>query len=118
MGSMQNFPVSRRNDRGYSSDIDSVNRPGRGGQRGRGRGRGNPRYHQGNNLHNNIETTSYNNVDSQQKKPNNISRGRGNGGGHGGSSSSANGPGGRPTRGGQNERRPPRSVAPSSTSSK
>lgn len=53
MGSMQNFPVSRRSDRGYSSDLDSV-RSGRGGPRGRGRGRGggggggSSRYHQGN----------------------------------------------------------------------
>lgn len=51
MGSMQNFPVTRRSDRGYSSDIESV-RSGRGGPRGRGRGRGgnnggNQRYHQG-----------------------------------------------------------------------
>ncbi|XP_018792126.1 PREDICTED: synaptic functional regulator FMR1 isoform X3 [Bactrocera latifrons] len=51
MGSMQNFPVTRRSERGYSSDIESV-RSGRGGPRGRGRGRGggnggNQRYHQG-----------------------------------------------------------------------
>lgn len=39
MGSVQNFPTSRRSDRGYSSDIESV-RSGRGGPRGRGRGRG------------------------------------------------------------------------------
>ncbi|XP_067618131.1 fragile X messenger ribonucleoprotein 1 homolog isoform X2 [Eurosta solidaginis] len=39
MGSIQNFPVSRRSERGYSSDIESV-RSGRGGPRGRGRGRG------------------------------------------------------------------------------
>ncbi|XP_065372287.1 fragile X messenger ribonucleoprotein 1 homolog isoform X2 [Calliphora vicina] len=39
MGSVQNFPTSRRSERGYSSDIESV-RSGRGGPRGRGRGRG------------------------------------------------------------------------------
>lgn len=53
MGSVQNFPVSRRSERGYSSDIESV-RSSRGGPRGRGRGRGsggnnggNQRYNQG-----------------------------------------------------------------------
>lgn len=55
MGSVQNFPTSRRSDRGYSSDIESV-RSSRGGPRGRGRGRsgggnggggGNQRYNQG-----------------------------------------------------------------------
>ncbi|KAM7363433.1 synaptic functional regulator FMR1 isoform 2-T2 [Cochliomyia hominivorax] len=39
MGSVQNFPTSRRSERGYSSDIESV-RSSRGGPRGRGRGRG------------------------------------------------------------------------------
>lgn len=56
MGSVQNFPTSRRSERGYSSDIESV-RSSRGGPRGRGRGRGgggnggggggNQRYNQG-----------------------------------------------------------------------
>ncbi|XP_023305119.2 synaptic functional regulator FMR1 isoform X2 [Lucilia cuprina] len=58
MGSVQNFPSSRRSERGYSSDIESV-RSSRGGPRGRGRGRGgggnggggggggNQRYNQG-----------------------------------------------------------------------
>ncbi|XP_017057603.1 synaptic functional regulator FMR1 isoform X2 [Drosophila ficusphila] len=57
MGSTQSFPVTRRSERGYSSDIESVRsmRGGGGGQRGRGRGRGgggpgggnglNQRYH-------------------------------------------------------------------------
>ncbi|XP_015038682.2 synaptic functional regulator FMR1 isoform X1 [Drosophila pseudoobscura] len=57
MGSTTSFPVSRRSERGYSSDIESVRsmRGGGGGQRGRGRGRGgggpggngglNQRYH-------------------------------------------------------------------------
>ncbi|XP_055686396.1 fragile X messenger ribonucleoprotein 1 homolog isoform X6 [Lutzomyia longipalpis] len=46
MGSMQNYPSSRRSDRGYSSDMDSMNRSGRGAPRGgRMRGRGNSRYH-------------------------------------------------------------------------
>lgn len=43
MGSVQNFPVTRRTDRGYSSDIESV-RSGRGGRRG---GRGGQRYQGG-----------------------------------------------------------------------
>lgn len=52
MGSMQNFPVNRRSERGYSSDIESVRSGRGGGSRGRGRGRGRgggggPRYHQG-----------------------------------------------------------------------
>ncbi|KAL0274732.1 UNVERIFIED_CONTAM: hypothetical protein PYX00_002789 [Menopon gallinae] len=45
MGSMQNFPIQRRNDRGYNSDMDSSSSRGRGGpMRGRGpnRGRGGP----------------------------------------------------------------------------
>ncbi|XP_037946514.1 synaptic functional regulator FMR1-like isoform X4 [Teleopsis dalmanni] len=46
MGSTQNFPVPRRSERGYSSDIESVRSSrggggGGGGGRGRGRGRGN-----------------------------------------------------------------------------
>ncbi|XP_055848753.1 fragile X messenger ribonucleoprotein 1 homolog isoform X1 [Episyrphus balteatus] len=56
MGSMQNFPVNRRSERGYSSDIESVRSGRGGGSRGRGRGRGRgggggvgggQRYHQG-----------------------------------------------------------------------
>ncbi|XP_075148395.1 synaptic functional regulator FMR1 isoform X2 [Haematobia irritans] len=54
VNSVQNFPSSRRSERGYSSDIESV-RSSRGGPRGRGRGRsgggnnggGNQRYNQG-----------------------------------------------------------------------
>ncbi|XP_059218436.1 fragile X messenger ribonucleoprotein 1 homolog isoform X1 [Stomoxys calcitrans] len=53
VSSVQNFPSSRRSERGYSSDIESV-RSSRGGPRGRGRGRsgggnggGNQRYNQG-----------------------------------------------------------------------
>lgn len=93
MSSMQNFTVQRRSDRGYSSDVDTM-RPNRGsgasashqgntsntsgtGMRG-GRGRGgranSSRYHPGNNLHTNIETTNYNNSSYQtlpQSKPNN-----------------------------------------------
>ncbi|XP_023310377.1 synaptic functional regulator FMR1 isoform X5 [Anoplophora glabripennis] len=45
LGSMQSLSMGRRNDRGYSSDMDGGNRTGRGGSmRGRGgRGRGGPR---------------------------------------------------------------------------
>lgn len=55
VSSVQNFPTSRRSERGYSSDIESV-RSSRGGPRGRGRGRsgggnggggGSQRYNQG-----------------------------------------------------------------------
>ncbi|XP_031338497.1 synaptic functional regulator FMR1 isoform X3 [Photinus pyralis] len=45
VGSMQNVSMSRRNDRGYNSDMDGGSRGGRGGgtMRGRGgRGRGGP----------------------------------------------------------------------------
>ncbi|XP_063243773.1 fragile X messenger ribonucleoprotein 1 homolog isoform X3 [Bacillus rossius redtenbacheri] len=46
MGSMQNFPIQRRNDRGYNSDMDGGSSRGRGGpMRGRGRGRGGPGRH-------------------------------------------------------------------------
>ncbi|XP_046671968.1 synaptic functional regulator FMR1 isoform X3 [Homalodisca vitripennis] len=39
MGSMQNFPIQRRNDRGYNSDMEMGGGRGRGGMmRGRGRG--------------------------------------------------------------------------------
>ncbi|XP_008191239.1 fragile X messenger ribonucleoprotein 1 homolog isoform X6 [Tribolium castaneum] len=41
LGSMQSLSMSRRNDRGYNSDMDGGGRPGRGSMRGRGgRGRG------------------------------------------------------------------------------
>lgn len=43
LGSMQSLSMSRRNDRGYNSDMDGNSRGGRGGSmRGRGRGRGGP----------------------------------------------------------------------------
>lgn len=91
MGSMQNFPVQRRSDRGYSSDMESM-RPSRGGPRGRGRGGrggdrrdGNGRFHPGNNLHNSNgnEPNSYNNVSSNDppSKAKFSSRGRGGNGG-------------------------------------
>ena len=96
MGSMQSFPISRRSERGYSSDMDSV-RSGRGGPRGRGRGRGggggNPRYHQGNNIMHNSHESSYNhNVsDIQHQKKYHNSKHNSGGGGGGGSSSSSGG---------------------------
>lgn len=96
MGSMQNFPVSRRSDRPYSNENDSMNRSNRGGSRGRGRGRGggrdgggNRRFHPGNNIQhdhmdNNDQMTNinstYTNI-NEQKKMN--SRGGGGGGGRG-----------------------------------
>lgn len=48
MGSMQNIQMTRRNDRGYNSDMDGGNMRGggRGSMRGRGRGsRGGPGRH-------------------------------------------------------------------------
>lgn len=42
MGSMQNFPIQRRNDRGYNSDYEGGRGGGRGGlMRSRGGGPGN-----------------------------------------------------------------------------
>lgn len=77
IGSVQNFPVQRRSDRGYSSDIDSMrsnrgggnqSNQGSGGLRGRG-GRGgrgnNPRYHPGNNSHRNNDSNRFDNVVEQ-----------------------------------------------------
>ncbi|XP_016996850.2 fragile X messenger ribonucleoprotein 1 homolog isoform X2 [Drosophila takahashii] len=124
MGSTQSFPVTRRSERGYSSDIESVRsmRGGGGGQRGRGRGRGgggpgggnglNQRYH-----NNRRDEDDYNSRgdhqqrDQQQRGYNDRGSGdntgnyRGGGGGGGG----AGGPGGAGNnrRGGVN-RRPPR----------
>lgn len=98
MGSMQNFPVSRRSERPYSNDNDSVNRSNRGGSRGRGRGRGgNRRFHPGNNIQhdhmdNNEQPTNisatYTNI-NEQKKMN--SRGGGGGRGRGGNSNDTRG---------------------------
>lgn len=96
MGSMQSFPVQRRSDRGYSSDIDSIrsNRGGAAGQsnqagglRGRG-GRGgrnsNPRFHPGNNIHNNNDSNRPNNFDNQESVPRPKYYQRGGGDGRGG----------------------------------
>lgn len=97
MGSMQSFPVQRRSDRGYSSDIDSIrsNRGGTSGQtsqaaglRGRG-GRGgrnsNPRYHPGNNIHNNSDSNRPNNFANQESvsRPKYFQRSGGDGRGGG-----------------------------------
>ncbi|KAJ8953154.1 hypothetical protein NQ318_017181 [Aromia moschata] len=87
LGSMQSLSMGRRNDRGYSSDMDGGSRPGRGGSmRGRGgRGRGGPRgdrYNSGSTISDYV-----NNVD--KRKPMGNGRGRGHG--------TANG---RPPRGG------------------
>lgn len=126
---MQNFPVQRRSDRGYSSDIDSMrsNRPGGGanqsnqggsGMRGRGRGgRGsNPRYHPGNNLHNNSDPSSFNNFAEEgsaprPKYPSGARRGGGGGGGRGnGSIADGNGRLHPPARG--RPSRPPSATTP------
>lgn len=90
LGSMQSLSMGRRNDRGYSSDMDGGgSRSGRGGSMrgrgGRGRGRGNDRYNSGSSTFSDYG----NNVDKRNKSINN---GRGRGGQH-----QANG---RPPRGG------------------
>lgn len=127
MGSMQNFPVSRRSDRPYSSDVDTINRSGRGGPRGRGRGRGNPRYHPGNNIHNDNEQINFINID-QKKMSQRGGGGRGNGGrtprgaggggigGIGGSSGNSNNGGIRNDIDRHNDRRPPRPASASTSS--
>lgn len=80
MGSMQNLPMSRRNDRGYSSDMDGGSR-GRGGSmrgRGGGRGRGGPGGRQNDSRYNAGTSTIsdyVNNVD--KRKPMGNGRGRG-----------------------------------------
>lgn len=76
---MQSLPMSRRNDRGYSSDMDGGNRSGgRGGSmRGRGgRGRGGPGRPNDNRYNSGSTITDYaNNVD-KRKTLGNV-RGRG-----------------------------------------
>nr|CAD7401132.1 unnamed protein product [Timema cristinae] len=99
MGSMQNFPIQRRNDRGYNSDMDGGNSRGRGGpMRGRGRGRGGPnrhgdsRFNAGNDLSSDYV---FNNTDIKKGLAPSSNRGHGNGRpGRGGSDR-----GGRNTRG-------------------
>lgn len=78
LGSMQSLSMGRRNDRGYSSDMDGGgSRSGRGGSMrgrgGRGRGRGNDRYNSGSSTFSDY----VNNVDKRNKSINN---GRGRGG--------------------------------------
>lgn len=77
MGSMQSLPMSRRNDRGYSSDMDGGSRGRGGSMRGRGgRGRGGPgrqndsRYNAGSTISDYV-----NNVDKRKHMGN--GRGRG-----------------------------------------
>ncbi|KAI4457722.1 fragile x mental retardation syndrome-related protein [Holotrichia oblita] len=77
MGSMQSLQMSRRNDRGYSSDMDGGSRGRGGSMRGRGgRGRGGPgrqndsRYNAGNTISDYV-----NNVDKRKQMGN--GRGRG-----------------------------------------
>ncbi|XP_034113777.1 fragile X messenger ribonucleoprotein 1 homolog isoform X3 [Drosophila albomicans] len=119
MGSTQSFAVSRRSERGYSSDIESVRsiRGGSGGQRGRGRGRGgggggnnmNQRYH-----NNRREDDDYNSRGDHQREQRYNDRGNvgqsnaGNnsgGGGGGGNNSSGGGGGGGNNYRGNNDRR-------------
>lgn len=75
IGSMQSISMSRRNDRGYNSDMDSGNRGRGGSMRGRGRGRGGPsrqndsRYNKGNSI-----SDFVNSID--KRKPIGSSRGR------------------------------------------
>lgn len=88
MGSMQSLPT-RRNERGYNSDMDNQNsRGGRGGSmRGRGgRGRGGPgrhsepRYNTGTTNNNNNNYSNNNNYQHQDKRGGIVNgRGRGRG---------------------------------------
>ncbi|XP_053682511.1 fragile X messenger ribonucleoprotein 1 homolog isoform X2 [Sabethes cyaneus] len=71
MGSMQNFSMSRRTDRAYSSDVEGGSRSNRGGMRGRG-GRGG--------RGGNIRYTGRRDVGDEEYTP----RGSGGGGGGGG----------------------------------
>lgn len=111
MGSMQNLPMSRRNDRGYSSDMDGGSRGRGGSMRGRGgRGRGGPgrqndsRYNAGSTISDYV-----NNVDKRKQMGGSNGGGRGRGptsngraprGGPGGDRSGGRG-GDRPNRGGR-----------------
>ncbi|XP_017035847.1 fragile X messenger ribonucleoprotein 1 homolog isoform X1 [Drosophila kikkawai] len=125
MGSTQTFPVTRRSERGYSSDIESVRsmRGGGGGQRGRGRGRGgggpgggnglNQRYHNNRRDEDDYNSRGDHQRDQQQRGYNDRGSGGGDhntgnyrGGGGGGVGGGAGGPGNN-RRGGVN-RRPPR----------
>lgn len=83
MGPAQNFQMTRRSERGYSSDIESV-RSSRGGPRlrGRGSGRGNGSGGVTNNRysHGRREDDEYNSRGNENNRYND----RGNGGGGGG----------------------------------
>ncbi|XP_030239360.1 synaptic functional regulator FMR1 isoform X6 [Drosophila navojoa] len=128
MGSTQSFAVSRRSERGYSSDIESVRSirgGGGGGQRGRLRGRGgggnnmNQRYH-----NNRREDDDYNSRGDHQRDQRYNDRNSGgppntgNNGGAGGGGGVSGGGGGSGSGGIQNyrggndrrgiNRRPPR----------
>ncbi|XP_034128323.1 synaptic functional regulator FMR1 isoform X5 [Drosophila guanche] len=112
MGSTTSFPVSRRSERGYSSDIESVRsmRGGGGGQRGRGRGRGgggpggngglNQRYH-----NNRRDEDDYNSRGDHQRDQRGYNNDRGGSAGEGTGNyrGAANN-----RRGGGINRRPPR----------
>ncbi|XP_022223496.2 synaptic functional regulator FMR1 isoform X2 [Drosophila obscura] len=111
MGSTTSFPVSRRSERGYSSDIESVRsmRGGGGGQRGRGRGRGgggpggngglNQRYH-----NNRRDEDDYNSRGDHQRDQRGYNNDRGGSAGDGAGNYRG---AGNNRRGGIN-RRPPR----------
>ncbi|KAH8271275.1 hypothetical protein KR018_005634 [Drosophila ironensis] len=113
MGSTQSFPVTRRSERGYSSDIESVRsmRGGGGGQRGRGRGRGgggpgggnglNQRYH-----NNRRDEDDYNSRGDHQRDQQ--QRGYNNDRGSGDNTTGNNYRGGGGNRRGGVNRRPPR----------
>ncbi|XP_020813578.1 synaptic functional regulator FMR1 isoform X3 [Drosophila serrata] len=121
MGSTQSFPVTRRSERGYSSDIESVRsmRGGGGGQRGRGgRGRGgggpgggnglNQRYHNNRRDEDDYNSRGDHQRDHQQQRGYN-DRGTGGGDHNTGNYRGGGGAGGpgNNRRGGVN-RRPPR----------
>ncbi|EDV49665.1 synaptic functional regulator FMR1 isoform X2 [Drosophila erecta] len=103
MGSTQSFPVTRRSERGYSSDIESVRsiRGGGGGQRGRVRGRGGGLYRI-----NRRDEDDYNSRGDHQRDQQRGYNDRGSGDNTGSYRGGGGGPGNN-RRGGVN-RRPPR----------
>ncbi|GLH13601.1 Fmr protein [Gryllus bimaculatus] len=83
MASMQSFPLQRRNDRGYNSDMDGGSNRGRGGpMRGRGRGRGSAGRHSESRFNAGNTITDYiNSIDGKKGPGQSTSRGRGGRGG-------------------------------------
>ena len=92
MGSMQSLQMSRRNDRGYSSDMDGGGRGRGGSMRGRGgRGRGGPGRQNDSRYNAGSTNSDYVNNVERRGRSSSDSNGRGRGGN---GRSSRGGPGG------------------------